>query len=135
MKELIVIDASVFVTEIFGKAKRTGTNLQQLLRDTTIQVSLLSFTALEFANGVRFSTRDTQMAEDAIKKFTALNIPVIPITTADVAAVTALSYQLGTTVYDTAYHYIAILNKGRFITCDAAYYKKASHLGHIELWR
>ncbi len=131
---VFVCDASVLLTVLFGTNKEVATRLERLLRDTSTSVHILPFTVIEFANGVRFSTRDISLAKQALERFTALALPVMPIVSQDVHAIMELSYRLGTTVYDTAYHYIAIMYEGIFITCDRNYYKKASKLGCIELW-
>lgn len=39
----------------------------------------------------------------------------------------------GVSFYDAAYHAVAIMMKGTFVTADKRYYKKAKALGHIML--
>lgn len=134
MKSLVIIDASVLLTALFGSNVRVSKQLNQLLSDDTHDIYILPYTIIEFANGVRFSTRDMTTATKMIKRFTALALPVIELASADIHAIIDLSYRLDTTVYDTAYHYMAIMHDGTFITCDKGYFKKASTLGHIELW-
>lgn len=134
MKAIVISDASVLLTALFGTNDRIATRLDRLLHDKTSEVRMLPFTAVEFANGVRFSTRERDIAKQAIDKFTALDIPVVTIASAEISIITDLSYRLNTTVYDTSYHYVALMHEGVFITCDQSYYKKASQLGHIEFW-
>ena len=135
MNKIVIVDASVLLTAIIGDNRKVDGLLRTILHDKTRSASILSFTTMEFANGVRFSTRDIPLAKQALERFTALALPVIPIVPKDVHAIIELSYRLNTTVYDTAYHYTAIMHDGIFITCDKGYFKKASRLGHIELWR
>lgn len=134
MNKTVIIDASVFLTDIIGKSEQIEKKLRHILHDETSAVYILPFTLVEFANGIRFSTRDISVAKQALKRYTALALPVVPITHGDVNAIVGLSYRLNTTIYDTAYHYVALMHEGVFITCDRSYYKKASSLGHIELW-
>ena len=130
---IFVCDASVLVTALFGTNKDVSAKLDRLLHDKSSMAHVLPFTVIEFANGVRFSTRDIPIAKQALERFTALALPVLELASADVLAIVELSYRLGTTVYDTSYHYAAIMHDGIFITCDKSYHKKASQLGHIEL--
>lgn len=132
---VIVCDASVLITALFGTNKDAAVKLNRLLNDKSSLVHTLPFTVIEFANGLRFSTRDIPFARKALERFTALTLPVLELAPADVHAIIELSYRLGTTVYDTAYHYAALMHEGVFITCDKGYYKKASQLEHIELWK
>ncbi len=134
MNDIVIVDASVLLTAIIGDKRKAERQLRTILDDKTRSVSILPFTPIEFANGVRFSIRDVSIAKQALKRFSALTLPVVPIVSQDVHAIMELSYRLYTTVYDTSYHYVALIHEGLFITCDRSYYKKASRLGHIELW-
>lgn len=134
MNTVIISDASVLLTALFGTNDRVATKFDRLLHDKTSTVHILPLTVIEFANGVRFSTRDISVAKQTLERFTGLPLPVIELALADIHAITDLSYRLETTVYDTAYHYAAIMHDGVFITCDRGYFKKSSPLGHIELW-
>ena len=134
MKLVKVSDASVLLTALFGTNDRVATRLDHLLHDTATEICMLPYTAIEFANGVRFSTRNRDIAKQALTRFTQLKFHVTHLTPADIMTAVELSYRLDTTVYDTSYHHVAIMQDGVFITCDRNYYKKASHLGHIELW-
>lgn len=134
MKKLMIIDASVLLTSLLGTKESVVKNLDRLLRDGTHQVMILPLTVTEFANGLRFSVRDGAAAEEALDAFGKLDLPVADFSLTDAKATLALSYDLNTTVYDTSYHHAALLRDGTFITCDRNYYKKASGLGHIELW-
>lgn len=130
----IVSDASVLLTALFGTSDQVATKLERLLHDKTSAVHILPFTVIELANGIRFSTRNVPTATRVLERFTALALPVIELAPADLHAIIDLSYRLNTTVYDTSYHYVALMHEGKFVTCDHEYFKKASQLGHIELW-
>lgn len=134
MTGVVIIDASILLASTIGDNERIDQKLRDILHDKTRSASILSFTTMEFANGVRFSTRDLPLAKQALERFTALSLPMRDLTPTDIQAIIELSYTLGTTVYDTAYHYAAIMHDGTFITCDRGYHNKASSLGHIELW-
>ena len=134
MNDMVIIDASVLLTAIIGNNKNAEEQLKTILHNKTRSPSVLPFTATEFTNGVRFSTRDKALAKQALNRFITIGLPILLIAPSDLHAIIDLSYRLGTTVYDTAYHYMAIMHDGTFITCDRNYQKKASTLGHIELW-
>ncbi len=134
MNGVVIADASVILTALFGTNDRIATKLEQFLHDKSSRVHILPLTAIEFANGVRFTTRDILIARQALERFAALALPIVELTDADIGAITELSYRLHTTVYDTSYHHAAIMRDGVFITCDKDYFRKASTLGHIELW-
>lgn len=134
MNDVVIVDASVLLAATIGDNKKIDGMLRTILHDTTRSASILSFTAMEFANGVRFSTRDVQLAKQALELFAALSLSIMHLSSTDIQAIVELSYRLDTTVYDTAYHYAALIQNGVFITCDHGYFKKASPLKHIELW-
>ncbi len=134
MKKTTIIDASVLLTSLLGTKEAVGKSLDRLLHDDTHRIMVLPFTMTEFANGLRFSLRDTTTAQKVIQAFGKLKLLVADFSLADAQTTLELSYQLGTTVYDTSYHHVALVHDATFITCDRAYYKKASRLGHIELW-
>lgn len=131
---MFVCDASVLLTALFGTNREVTSKLDRLLHTKNASVHILPFTLIEFANGLRFSTRDLALAKGALEKFAALGLPIMQLTQTDTQAIIELSYRLDTTVYDTAYHYAALMHNGVFITCDRGYFKKASPLEHIELW-
>jgi len=133
-KKTTVIDASVLLTALIGIKNTIGENLRRLLQDKSQNVITLPFAAIEYANGIRFSLRDTTLAHDALEAYGKLQLGMSDFTFDDVKATLDLSYRCGTTAYDTAYHHVALLFDGTFITCDKDYYQKASHLGHIQFW-
>ncbi|MEK7119690.1 MAG: hypothetical protein AAB889_04195, partial [Patescibacteria group bacterium] len=79
MNKTVIIDASVLLMEIIGKSEQIEKKLRHILHDTASAAYILPFTLAEFANGIRFSTRDIPVAKQALDRFTALALPVMPI--------------------------------------------------------
>lgn len=99
-----------------------------------ITLSSIPLLVSEFANGVRFALTDSMLAAETFKKFSLLPIKYFALSAEQVSEALALSYELGTTVYDTSYHLLARLLSATFITADREYFQKAKVLGNIDLW-
>ena len=97
------------------------------------KVELLSqkLLTLEVANGFRFGTSEVSEALKYFNVFLKLPIKYFSPTETQQRKVIEVSYDLGTTVYDTSYHILAKAHNAIFLTCDEDYYKKAKDLGDI----
>lgn len=131
-----VVDASVIITALSQKNHTATKLLSKLLRlSKKDQASLHapSFLDLEVANGIRFSNTDTKLAQEQLTRY--FDLPIThPKLSEDVTRLSLHhSYQNQTTIYDTAYHILAISLDATFITCDRKYFQKAKHLKHIKL--
>lgn len=134
-----VVDASVVLRSILPITTPTTvtTRLPKLFRQIKtgeLEIVSVPFLMIEIANGLRFHWQEAKNAQVSMKKALTLPIKQVPLTGEQVKNALDLSYELGTTVYDTCYHLLARLYNGTFITCDRAYFQKAKTIGNIELW-
>lgn len=135
MKKYLV-DASVVLMAMLDEDKIVVTRFERLLKDAQkkkVEIWSTSQLPVEVANGLRFSTSDISITHKAFERFSALPIQTFTLTHSHLAEILKLSYQLRTTVYDTAYHFVAKLLEATFLTCDQQYYKRAKELGTIIL--
>lgn len=133
---VIVIDASIVLTSIFSPNVAVRKKLEIILRRTERGEVLLCAPELlwfEVANGLRFSERDQKITQKLYRLFARLPISRHPFPTKWLEAATALAYQYQTTVYDCAYHYLALELEGTFYTCDRKYFEKSKSAGRIKL--
>lgn len=132
----IVVDASVVLQFLLNENTRLVENFSEILREAKKKkLMLLSHTllGLEVLNGLRFSLRDQNKAEEIGAIFLRLPIGIIVLSDAHIQKALSLSYVYGTTVYDASYHVLALARNATFLTADREYYKKAQHIGKIEL--
>lgn len=131
-----VIDASVILSFLMEKGFRKASFIESLLKDAESGgVKLLSspILPLEVGNGLRFTLKNQEQAEDVYRRFLKLPVEYLPLTEIQLKKVLSLSYLLKTTAYDTSYHLLAQVRDAKYITCDIKYYRKAKKLGNIEL--
>jgi len=131
-----ILDASVVVRYLLSSSEEAAKRLPLLLRgvkDSKFKLYSSFLLSLEVCNSLRFSLADKQKLETVLSKLFKLPIKYLKLTNAQLAEATSLSYDLGTTVYDTSYHVLAKAHNAIFLTCDEDYYKKAKSLGDIEL--
>lgn len=131
-----ILDASVVVRYLLSSSEEVAKRLPLLLRgvkDSKFKLYSSFLLSLEVCNSLRFSLADKQKLETVLSKLFKLPIKYLKLTNAQLAEATSLSYDLGTTVYDTSYHILAKAHNAIFLTCDEDYYKKAKNLGDIEL--
>ncbi len=78
--------------------------------------------------------KDPLSAKDtAFTLFSELPITYYPIDFKKLSAIRILAEKMNTSVYDTLYHYLALIRRLTFYTADKKYYHKAQILGNIEL--
>ena len=130
----LVIDASTLLRATLNQRSNTYSRLKPLFKQVDTQIISIPLMYYEYANGVRSSLSDPDAAATLTTKMSHLPIRIFDFKSNHLSQTLRLAFQLKTTIYDTAYHYVAILLNGTFITCDKDYYSKASHLKHIELW-
>ncbi|MDO8514964.1 MAG: type II toxin-antitoxin system VapC family toxin [bacterium] len=131
-----IIDASVILGYLLQKNEKIVNRVESLLKkfkkgEIEIYAPQLLFT--EVANGLRFSLKDENLAASQFEKYAKLKIDYPPFSEIQMKEIIKLSYKLGTTVYDTSYHFLAIMLNGTFLTCDKEYFVKAKQLEKIEL--
>lgn len=136
MKKIYVIDASVIIKYLLSAKKVTVSKVRRILslcKKQKVKLYSTELLFLEVANGLRFSLEDRKVVLDSYSKFLDLLIESFDFTPPQYYQVLRLCCELDTTVYDTSYHYLAMILEGTFLTSDEEYFKKASVLEHIEL--
>lgn len=132
----IIIDASFVLRALLNPKSNIAEILRNFFKEQKIQkvkVYSTSFLPYEVANGLRFSLKDQKLAEEIFLKFNQLEIEYFNLNSQQIQTTLSLSYNFGTTVYDTSYHILAKLLEGEFYTCDKEYFMKAKSEGNIEL--
>ncbi len=131
-----LIDASVVLKSILKEddsvAKKIGVILQGAT-EGSVEVISSKFLILEVANGIRFGEKDAISAKKYLEVFLKLPIKYLSCSKEQHKKALEVSYDLGTTVYDTSYHILSKAHNAIFLTCDEDYYSKAKSLGDIEL--
>jgi len=134
--KVYVLDASVVLTFLLGKNSSVEKNFIKFLNQAkTGRVKLFSsyLLPLEVGNGLRYSLEDEKLAIEVLEKFLKLPIEFFGFSEVHYIKILNLSYQFGTSFYDTSYHFLAKLLKGVFLTADKDYFKKARGFGCIKL--
>ncbi|MFH0942594.1 MAG: type II toxin-antitoxin system VapC family toxin [Candidatus Beckwithbacteria bacterium] len=130
-----IIDASVVLGYLLKSNKSASKEFPILLRKTVgkqIKILSLSFLPLEVANGLRFSKTNNEAAVIILEKFIKLPIKLISLSNDLLVKATDYAYQNKATVYDTAYHLLAISRNSTLLTCDKQYWQAAKQLNHVE---
>ncbi len=133
--KIFVIDASIVLNSLLDKNKKASEKFRTILEDNLLKTKIYSpgFLTLEVSNGLRFSTKDKKESISILEKYLNLPINFFSFTSAHILEILRLSYQTQTTVYDSSYHFLALILNGKFLTCDKDYYEKAKELGGVEL--
>jgi len=134
--KIYVLDASVVLAFLLEQAPSFEKDfIESLKQAKSGKVELYSsyLLPLEVGNGLRFSLQDQKLADEALEKFLNLPIKFFVFNPAHYLRILQLAYLLGTSFYDTSYHFLATLLKGVFLTCDRGYFQKAKRLGNIKL--
>jgi len=132
-----VLDASIILNYLFTETRDVKTLITTILKqadNNQVQLLTTSYFPIEVANGLRFKLKDPVMTKKILSKLIALPITYYSLTSSQLLQATKSSYTTGSTVYDTAYHILAIAHNAIFITCDQKYYKQSSKLGNIKLY-
>jgi len=127
-----ILDASIIVDSLL---QPNGSAAKRLLELCTKKVQLLSLVLLdtEVANALMFDSANIDLALKNFSAYKRLNISLSAPTEKDYLKIIELSKKNKTTVYDTSYHHLALLENGIFLTKDKKYYEKAKLFGNIEL--
>ncbi len=132
---IYIFDASAILNYLLSENKNSGSevkNIFRLERQGKSQIYSLSLLPLEVSNVLKhkLTQNDTLKIFELFKK---QHISYQTLTMEHMEEIIKNSYQFGTTVYDTSYHYLAKMFDGTFITCDRDYYQKAKAWGNIKL--
>jgi len=131
-----ILDASVILTYLIGKNNIVRIEFNKILKSQKQNKAKFFSTHLlpkEIGNGLRYSISNQKLAKEILEK--SLNLPVtyFELKPEHYQKILELSYKLQTSFYDTSYHFLAILLKATFLTCDKRYFQKAKQLKHITL--
>lgn len=135
---IVVIDASFVLCSILSPETKTALSLKELFKKQKAgegKIYSPSFMPIEVSNGLRFTIKDKNLAEEIFVRFSLLPIEFFSLDLKQTQQVLSMAYVLGTTVYDTAYHLLAKLLGGEFYTCDSEYFQKAQKKGNIILFK
>jgi len=130
----IVVDASLLLKFLLDDTPKVIEYVSKLLRDAQKQkISLIStpLLSLEIGNGLRYSLKDRQLADDVFEKFLKLPIDIIPLSPAQVQKSLRMAYECNASVYNASYHILAISRNSEFATSDKKYFDSAKHLRKI----
>ncbi len=131
-----VVDASVVVSYLLNQNPQITSFTKLLIAQALKKQVFLTSTPLlylETMNALRYNLKTKSSATLALNKILHFPIQIHPLTSNQYLKILDLSYQNQTTIYDTAYHVLAISRNAIFLTCDQDYYKKAHGLGYIKL--
>ena len=84
-------------------------------------------------NGLRFGIRDEEKALELARLYEELPIRKVGLSQRLWEEVMSLAYEQGTTVYDTAYHVLALSLGWKFLTRDKKYANRAKGVGEVEV--
>ena len=132
-----VVDASLILKSLLGEDSGVAKKFAGLLKKVKVgEVEIFShhLIVLEVANGLRFTLKDKDLALEIFETFLQLPFKIISLSNTQQVKTLGLSYDLGTTTYDTSYHVLAKSRGAVFVTSDGDYYKKAKQLNGVELW-
>lgn len=131
-----LIDASLVLKSILNENPSVAIKFEELTKkalDGSVQIISNKLIVAEVANGIRYSERDSKLAQKYLDAFLALPIKFLTLSKVQYKKILTTSYELDATVYDTSYHVLAKAHNALFLTCDEKYYKKGKILGDIEL--
>jgi len=131
-----VIDSSIILSVGIEKNPKTTVLYSDLIRKIEKKKVKLYAPVLlkyEVANGLRFSALSKEELYKFWDCFSDAPIIYFDVDKSFFSTVARLAKKMDTTLYDTIFHYIAMVIDGTFLTRDKKYYQKARILGNIEL--
>ncbi|MBI3558988.1 type II toxin-antitoxin system VapC family toxin [Candidatus Gottesmanbacteria bacterium] len=133
---IYIFDTSLVVAVILKENDRAASFVKKIERNVKngkAKIVVPGFLLLELSNALRFKIIDKDKAERAFLSFFKIPVSLENFTVGQVKEIQGKAYEMGTTVYDTSYHYLAKMLDGVFITCDRNYFDKAKLWGNIKL--
>ena len=131
----LVIDTSAILTYSLESNKSVEKKLKPIIsqiENKKIKLFEPHFFYLEAVNGVRFSVKDKNKAQNIIKGIFSIPVTTVNLKQDQYEKILELSYENKTTAYDTIYHLVAIARNATLLTCDKQYWQCAKQLKHIE---
>jgi predicted nucleic acid-binding protein len=130
-----VIDASLIVRSLISPKSSAQVRAESLFVEKQkgrAEIFAPHLLLLETGNSLRFNLKNQKEAEIVFNDFLQLPIEYFVFNTNHAKEILKLSYALQASVYDTAYHFLAKIISGVFVTCDEKYYRQAKKIGDIE---
>jgi len=131
-----IVDASFVIKALLSEKPSVVEKFEKILREQEkmkAKVYSYSLLPIEVANALRFTFKDEGSVKETFEKFSLLDIECLTLNFSQIKSALQWSYEMGTTVYDTAYHLLAKMREGDFYTCDREYFQKAKKEGNIVL--
>lgn len=131
-----IVDASFVMKALLSEKPSILEQFERILREqekNKAKVYSYSLLPIEVANALRFTFKDEKKTEEIFEKFSLLEVECLTLNFFQIKSALQWSYKMGTTVYDTAYHFLAKLLEGEFYTCDREYFQKAEKEGSLVL--
>jgi predicted nucleic acid-binding protein len=133
MTKEYIVDASVVLTWLIGKDSKKEGLAFEFLRDNTGRLYSQSFIDMDVSNGLVISEYSNERIEKLYQLYRTVSIIILPTSDPHLTLARNIAREVNDTVYDSYYHALARLTGKTMITFDKRYYKKAKHLGNIEL--
>jgi predicted nucleic acid-binding protein len=138
--KLVVPDASVLLKWVLAEERQSNTEQALAVRQTFVEgkcdLLLPSLWVYEVANVV--SIKQPKCAADLVESLIAMQIATAELSRSCREQAFKLAGKFKVTFYDAAYHALAIVNQGIFVTADEEYVKKVGpgpHLIALKNWR
>ncbi len=131
-----VVDASFVLQAVLSSRDAPVKRLYELVSSAdrgSIRIIAPSLFVYEISNGLRYSVKDIELIETILVKISQFPIDIQTLSLSHMLEVSRMALANATTVYDSSYHFLAMLHQGIFLTCDSEYYKKAKDSVNIEL--
>lgn len=133
---IVVPDASVILKWVLEKDNepdyQQAIKLQQALLDQTIEIRLPTLWRYEVGNIL--GLKKPAVATELMSALLAYEFDEVPLRTEyGLAVLEHMREVKQVTFYDSAYHVLALREKGLYVTADTAYVKRAKRKGHVAL--
>ena len=133
-----VVDASIILSIFLERDKKTFSEYRRLIslvEKRKVKLWAPDYMLFEVANVLGYSKEEKWKIFtiwDLIRKAPIKYIGHNELNSSFFPSIALLSRKLGTSFYDTYYHYLAMIMEGTFLTRDKKYYQKAKKLGNIK---
>ncbi|MEN8253680.1 MAG: type II toxin-antitoxin system VapC family toxin [Patescibacteria group bacterium] len=134
--QVIIPDASIITAAVLKsnpKIKQKSSKFLTQVRKQEFFLEAPHFLKLEFANATRFYFKDYGLILKSLSLFAKLPIKFIELKPKTINEAAKISYKFKTSVYDAAYHALAIQRSVTFLTADKKYFNKTKELDNIKL--
>jgi len=131
-----IIDASVIVSMLLHKDENILEVIEKIFIETEkgkARIWAPELLHYEVSNALRFSVKEKALTQEFFDTYLQFPIKYFSLNDIHLREAINYSYIQNTTVYDTSYHFLALLLNGTLYTRDKKYYKNAKGLGLIKL--